>query len=169
MTWVVATVVGLSAAAPAWTHAWRSEPSMSAAEARVFIRRLADFVVARHMKRDESPQRGMIYEYHWVRQAGTPRQWIQGEALDTMHDGAWFAVAMAEAARVTGDVFYREILLRWPLPFYLRMLPSRIRCSPPTATTRGPGAIGRGAPAWNGCSKAARRGSFRTGGTMAPP
>ena len=39
-----------------------------------------------------------------------------------MHDGAWFAVAMCDAWRATGDPFYKEVLVKWQLPFYLRML-----------------------------------------------
>jgi hypothetical protein len=67
-------------------------------------------------------QRGMIYEYFHVARQGQHDQFIQGEGLDTMHDGAWFAVAMAGAYRATGDPFYKEVLTRWQLPFYLRML-----------------------------------------------
>jgi hypothetical protein len=108
---------------PPWTSAAARKPPLTVAEARDFMKRLATFVVEHHMKREEnSPQRGMIYEYYWVAKKGTPRQWIQGEALDTMHDGAWFAAAMAAAARATGDPFYREVLVKWQLPFYLKML-----------------------------------------------
>src|SRR5690348_4504268 len=83
---------------PAWATAADRKPAMTAVETRAFMKRLADYVVAHHLKKDEqSPQRGMVYEYFWVAQKGTPRQWIQGEALDTMHDGAWFACAMANA------------------------------------------------------------------------
>ena len=95
---------------------------MTAGETRAFMKRLATYVFEHHMKRDDSPQRGMVYEYFWVKKAGTPDQWIQGEALDTMHDGAWFAAAMANAARATGDPFYKELLTQWQLPFYLKML-----------------------------------------------
>ncbi len=52
----------------------------------------------------------MVYEYYWVARNGTPQQWIQGEALDTMHDGAWFACAMVNAYRATGDPIYKETL-----------------------------------------------------------
>ncbi len=124
-TWwaVMELVVGGSAvAAPKWATAWRERPPMTAAEAEAFAKRLAEYVVKHHMRRDDSPQRGMIYEYYWVEQAGTPKQWIQGEALDTMHDGAWFGVALARAAAVTGDRWYRDLLVREVLPFYLKML-----------------------------------------------
>ncbi len=111
------------AAAPAWKAAAAGKPPMTVAETRAFMKRLATFVFENHMKRAEtSPQRGMTYEYFWVANKGTPRQWIQGEALDTMHDGAWFAAAMCAAARAGGDPFYREILTKWQLPFYLKML-----------------------------------------------
>jgi hypothetical protein len=39
-----------------------------------------------------------------------------------MHDGAWFAVALVNASRATGDPYYRDLLTRWILPFYCRML-----------------------------------------------
>ena len=56
---------------PAWTHA-QERPPMTAGETRAFIRRLATYVFEHHMKRDDSPQRGMVYEYFWVKKAGTP-------------------------------------------------------------------------------------------------
>lgn len=109
--------------APAWTRAADDKPAMTADETAAFMKRLAEYVVAHHLKRDaDSPQRGMIYEYFWVEKQGTPQQWIQGEALDTMHDGAWFACAMVNAYRATGDPFYKEVLTRFQLPFYLKML-----------------------------------------------
>lgn len=108
---------------PAWTRAADQKPAMTVDETRAFMKRLAKYVVEHHLKTDErSPQRGMIYEYFWVAKQGTPQQWIQGEALDTMHDGAWFACAMVNAFRATGDPFYKEVLTKWQLPFYLKML-----------------------------------------------
>src|SRR5689334_8888369 len=98
---------------PAWTEAYRKAP-MNADETKAFIKQLAQFVFDHHMKKAEgSPQRGMIYEYFHVPRAGQPDQFIQGEALDTMHDGAWFAVAMVNAFRATADPLYREILTKW--------------------------------------------------------
>ncbi len=107
---------------PAWTEA-HCKPPMTADETRALIRRLTRFVVDHHLKKSEqSPQRGMIYEYFHVARQGQHDQFIQDEALDTMHDGAWFAVAMVNASRATGDPFYKEVLTRWQLPFYLQML-----------------------------------------------
>jgi len=107
---------------PAWSEAHK-QPPMTAAETRDFIKRLAEFAVENHMKKAEaSPQRGMIYEYFHVARRGQHDQFIQGEALDTMHDGAWFAIAMVNAFRATGDPYYKEVLTRWQLPFYLKML-----------------------------------------------
>lgn len=107
---------------PAWAEAHR-KPPMTAAEAKAFMKRLAQFVFDNHLKKaDSSPQRGMIYEYFHVSRKGQPDQFIQGEGLDTMHDGAWFAAAMVHAFRATGDPFYKEFLVRWQLPFYLKML-----------------------------------------------
>src|SRR5205823_2372839 len=76
---------------------------------------------ANHLKRG-SEQRGMIYEYLDVERKGKPDQFVEGEALDTMHDGAWFANAMVNAYRTTGEPFYRQVLTEWQLPFYLKML-----------------------------------------------
>lgn len=126
-----ATVLMLPAAAsaaapagpgPAWTRA-HAKPPMTAEQTRAFMKRLAQFVFDHHMKKAEgSPQRGMIYEYLDWPQRGKADQFVQGEALDTMHDGAWFAAAMATAHRATGDPLFKEILTRWQLPFYLKML-----------------------------------------------
>jgi hypothetical protein len=95
---------------------------MTADEARTFMKCLAQHAVEHHMKKSDSPQKGMMYEYVWWKKKGQPGQFIQGEALDTMHDGTWFACAMANAHRATGDGYYKEILVRWQLPFYLKML-----------------------------------------------
>jgi hypothetical protein len=96
---------------------------MTAEETRVFMKRLAEYVLANHLKRDEkAAQRGMIYEYFAPAKKGQIGQWMEGEALDTMHDGCWFAVAMVNAYRATGDPFYKDVLTRWQLPFYLKML-----------------------------------------------
>ena len=98
-------------------------PAMTVEETRDFMKRLAQFVFDHHLKKtSNSPQRGMIYEYFDPSRAGQFDQFVQGEALDTMHDGAWFAVAMVNAHRATGDPFYKELLTRWILPFYLKML-----------------------------------------------
>ena len=105
-----------------WTKAHQRGP-LSADETRAFMRELAQYVFDHHLKRDEkSPQRGMVYEYFNTRRAGQHDQWIQGEALDTMHDGAWFAAALVNAHRATGDRYYRDLLTQWVLPFYLKML-----------------------------------------------
>ncbi len=95
---------------------------LSADETRTLMRRLAEYVVEHHMKRDDSPQRGMIYEYYRPKSHGAFDQYVQGEALDTMHDGAWFAAAMVHAARATDDPYYVDVLTRRQLPFYLKML-----------------------------------------------
>lgn len=106
-------------AAPSWTTAADTRPPMTADEARGFMKKLAQNVLDHHLKKNSaSPQRGLVYEYWWVKQ----NRWIQGEALDTMHDGAWFAAAMVNAWRATGDAFYLDVLKQWQLPFYLRML-----------------------------------------------
>ncbi|MFO1484966.1 MAG: hypothetical protein U1F71_16510 [Verrucomicrobiaceae bacterium] len=107
--------------APAFLRADELKP-FTADETRAFIRELSDFAVEHHLKRDDSPQRGMMYEYLWWKKRGQPDQFIQGEALDTMHDGAWFANAMVNAHRATGDAHYKQVLDEWQLPFYLKML-----------------------------------------------
>lgn len=96
---------------------------MTADEARAFALKLAKYVEAHHLKTDpNSPQRGVVYEYFDTTRAGQFDQWVQGEALDTMHDGAWLAMAMANAYRATGDRFYRDFLVKWQLPFYTKIL-----------------------------------------------
>lgn len=108
---------------PAWTRAAAERGPMSAEEAKAFMLTLAKHAVEHHMKRAEgSPQRGMMYEYLWWQKRGQPGQFIQGEALDTMHDGAWFACAMANAYRATHDPYFKDVLVKWQLPFYLKML-----------------------------------------------
>lgn len=107
---------------PAWMKAEWQTP-MYAGETREFMRELVQYVMDHHLKKDEkSQQRGMIYEYSDVRRSGEFDQFVQGEALDTMHDGAWFAAALVNAARATGDEYYMDFLRRWTLPFYLKML-----------------------------------------------
>ncbi len=106
----------------AWDTAWQ-QPAMSPDEARGFMKRLAQYVFDHHLKKAAgSAQRGMLYEYFDVQRAGQFDQWVQGEALDTMHDGAWFAAALVNAYRATGDKFYKEFLTQWILPFYCKML-----------------------------------------------
>jgi hypothetical protein len=99
------------------------QPAMSAEEARSFMKQLARYVFEHHLKKAEgSPQRGILYEYFDVERAGQFDQWVQGEALDTMHDGAWFGAALVNAYVVTGDKFYKDFLTQWILPFYCKML-----------------------------------------------
>jgi len=107
---------------PAWARA-HLQPPITAAETRQLMRELAQFLFDNHLKKKaDSPQGGMVYEYLDVRRKGQFDQFVQGEALDTMHDGAWLAAALATAYRATGDPFYKEFLARWLLPFYLKML-----------------------------------------------
>jgi hypothetical protein len=99
------------------------KPPMTAAEAEAFVKRLHAYVRDHHLKADpKSPQRGMVYEYVDTTRLGKPDRWVQGEALDTMHDGAWYALAMAHAFRATGDRTYRDFLKEYQLPFYTRVL-----------------------------------------------
>jgi hypothetical protein len=100
-----------------YRDAW-NKGEMSAAETKAFMKRLLRYVEQHHLKTDpKSPQYGMVYEYYDVK----GKQWIQGEALDTMHDGAWLCAALATAYKVTGDEDYLK-LLRRVLPFYCKML-----------------------------------------------
>lgn len=63
---------GAALAAPMWPTAWRAQPSMTVAEAEAFAKRLAEYVVQHNMRRDDSPQRQMIYEYFWVIRSARP-------------------------------------------------------------------------------------------------
>jgi hypothetical protein len=124
---LVLLVLGASAGGaevtPRWTEAAKDRPPMTVDQAKAFIHRLATYAIGHHMKRDEkSPQRGMMYEYFDVARQGQFDQFVEGEALDTMHDGAWFALAMVTASRATGDPFYQSVLTDWQLPFYCKML-----------------------------------------------
>ena len=111
-----------TSAPPPWAAAAEKGP-MTAAETRDCMKRLAQYVYEKHLKKDEkSPQRGMVYEYLNTKRIGEADQFVEGEALDTMHDGAWLAAAMVNAGRATGDPFYKEFLARWQVPFYCLML-----------------------------------------------
>src|SRR5690242_2953294 len=91
---------------PAWTHAAADRGPLTADETRAFMKQLAQYVEANHLKGSDSPQRGMLYEYFDPSQKGKPQQYVEGEALDTMHDGCWYAAAMVAAHRATGDDYY---------------------------------------------------------------
>src|SRR5262249_34437804 len=80
------------------TSAAEGKPEPTAAEVRAFMKQFFDYVRENHLKREESSeQRGMVYEYFDVKRKGRFDQWVQGEALDTMHDGAWLAAACVAA------------------------------------------------------------------------
>jgi len=96
---------------------------LNADETREFMKRLAKYVDENHLKKDpKSEQKGMVYEYFDTKRKGQFDQWVQGEALDTMHDGSWFAAALVNASRATGDPYYKDLLTQSILPFYLKML-----------------------------------------------
>ena len=96
---------------------------MTADETRALMKRLLRYVEEHHLKKDDnSEQRGLVYEYFDTRRAGQFDRWVQGEALDTMHDGAWLAAALVNAYRATGDPIYKDFLVRRQLPFYCKML-----------------------------------------------
>jgi hypothetical protein len=108
---------------PKWAKAADEKKPMTAEETRGFMKTLARYVEENHLKKKEnSAQRGMIYEYFDVRRKGEFDQFVQGEALDTMHDGAWFGAGLVAAYRATGDEYYRVWLVRWVIPFYCNML-----------------------------------------------
>ncbi|MBM4017289.1 MAG: hypothetical protein FJ288_03020 [Planctomycetes bacterium] len=106
----------------AWDAEARKGP-MTAGETKDFMKRLARYVFDHHLKKTEgSKQRGMVYEYLDTTRIGHFDQFVQGEALDTMHDGAWLAAALVNAYRATADPFYKDFLVKWQLPFYCLML-----------------------------------------------
>jgi len=97
--------------------------AMPAEEVKTFMKELAHYVEEYHLKKDDSsPQMGMVYEYMDTSRIGEIGQWIQGEALDTMHDGAWYAAAMSQAYRATGDEYYFDFLQKYQIPFYTKVL-----------------------------------------------
>ena len=102
---------------------WVGPPKATAAtawsrqELTAFMRQLAGYVVDHHMRRDNSPMRGKVYEFY----DPATRQQGYGAGWDTMHDGAFFANACILAYRATGDEFYLQTVRDWILPFYVRM------------------------------------------------
>src|SRR5688500_17818370 len=86
LTLLAALLAGPAHAAD-WTTAYKKGP-LTAEQTRAFMKALARYVEANHIKKDaRSPQRGMVYEYFDPKRKGQLDQWVQGEALDTMHDG----------------------------------------------------------------------------------
>lgn len=110
------------AAEPAWTTAHR-KPALTADETKALMKKWATYVFEHHLKKNlRSEQQGMVYEYFDTRKKGQFDQFVQGEALDTMHDGAWLIAANCTAYRATGDRYYKDFVTSWQLPFYLKML-----------------------------------------------
>jgi len=100
-----------------------AQDQLSKEEIRLFMKKLATFVADKHMRTNkDSMQHGMTYEYRDMRKEKAPDCFVQGEALDTMHDGAWFGAAMVNASLATGDPIYRDLLENNVLPFYCRVL-----------------------------------------------
>ena len=96
---------------------------MPAEEVKTFMKELAQYVEKYHLKKNPaSPQMGMVYEYMDTSRIGKTGQWIQGEALDTMHDGAWYAAAIAQAYTATKDEYYLDFLNKYQIPFYTNIL-----------------------------------------------
>ena len=82
MTALLALLLTLSAPVADASHAG----PMTADETKAFMKQLLRYVEQHHEKTDpKSPQRGMVYEYYDTKD----KRWVQGEGLDTMHDGAW--------------------------------------------------------------------------------
>jgi len=100
-----------------------AQDQLSKEDTRLFMKKLATFVAEKHMRTSkETMQHGMTYEYRDMRKEKAPACFVQGEALDTMHDGAWFGAAMVNASLATGDPLYRDLLEKNLLPFYCRVL-----------------------------------------------
>jgi len=94
-------------------------PAWSDDHLKDFMRELARYAVDKHVEKDpQDPQFGMIYELYQVKNG----KWYQGETLDTMHDGAWFATALCMAYRATKDPYYLDILRKYPLAFYKKVM-----------------------------------------------
>src|SRR5437762_2951728 len=74
-----------------------------------FMKRLARYVQEHHLERDEkSEQVGLVDEYFDTTRESKADRWVQGEALDTMHDGAWLAAALVSAHRAAGVITFRR-------------------------------------------------------------
>ncbi|MCX6906748.1 MAG: hypothetical protein NTY01_01760, partial [Verrucomicrobia bacterium] len=111
---VVAVLLACAVATPITAAA---DAAWSRQELTGFMRQLAGYVVDHHMRRDNSPMRGKVYEFY----DPATRQQGYGGGWDTMHDGAFFANACILAYRATGDEFYLQTVRDWILPFYVRM------------------------------------------------
>lgn len=99
------------------------EEEIKKEEVKDFMKRLTQFVEKYHLKKDKSSQQyGMVYEYVNTEKIGELGQWIQGEGLDTMHDGAWFSASLCQAYRATGDKYYFDILNNYLISFYTNIL-----------------------------------------------
>ncbi len=103
-------------------------PLLTPDQIKNFMAKLATFVGDNHIRTNkDSMQHGMTYEYRDMRKEKAPECFVQGEALDTMHDGAWFGSALVNASLATGGLFlgepvYRNLLEKNVLPFYCRIL-----------------------------------------------
>lgn len=103
------------------SYVWGEE--LKKEEVIKWMKELAEYVEKNHLKKKEnSPQFGMVYEYVNTKKIGQLGQWVQGEALDTMHDGAWFTASICQAYRATGDKYYFNLLSSYLIPFYTKVL-----------------------------------------------
>jgi hypothetical protein len=77
------------------------------------------FVYAHHVVKDEDDKTyGMTYEFYDVKQDRK----VQAFGLDSMHDGGWFAAAMATAERIYPKGRFLERALKYQVPFYANMI-----------------------------------------------
>jgi len=84
-----------------------------------FLEELVAYVDAHHVVGDPAAVTyGMNYEFY---DPDTDRK-IQAFALDTMHDGAWFANGLLVADRACPDRGYLDRVLKYELPFYVNLL-----------------------------------------------
>ena len=90
-------------------------------ELRAFARDLGEYVAAHHIKRNpKSPQAGMICKWYRPRDG----RWVFDPARNMLSDAAWFTHALCLHYRTTCDPWSLDVLRKYPLPFFKKVLVS---------------------------------------------
>ena len=88
-------------------------------ELRQFARSLGDDVIAHHIQRNpKSPQDGMVFKWYRPRDG----RWVLDTGQNMLGDGARFADALCLYHRATREPWALNVLKKYPLPFYEKVL-----------------------------------------------
>ena len=99
--------------------AGRAAGPWTQAELRQFARDLGDDVVAHHIQRNpKSPQDGMVFKWYRPRDG----RWVLDTGQNMLGDGARFADALCLYHRATREPWALNVLKKYPLPFYEKVL-----------------------------------------------